>query len=150
VQPAQIRPIFRAIAGLMALALGALAVAAAVACGLAVWERVTSRSAVGGDLLLLAPAAVVLGFSARYFGCFALTGLPPRRAARRAWRIAFDLMFGLAATALSVYLLFMLPGVNRPVTETIWRATGILVLLRGFRWYWEHGAASARRRVTDR
>jgi hypothetical protein len=144
VDPAPIRLPFRVFAG-------AFALVAALVCALAFAQQFIGGSQRIGDRLWLALLALVFGFAARYFGYFAFTGVAPPRPARRSWRVAFDILFGIGVTVVilvAIRALIRLRGSS--VGELAWSITLVLAFLRAARWYWEHGAASVRRRVNDR
>jgi hypothetical protein len=139
--PAPIRVPFRLFAGLFALVAG-------VAC---IASLVPQFDVAGArQRTWLAICTVVFGFGARYFGYFCVTGLPPPRPPRNAWRLAFDVLFGVAATFVVVAFLYDLFGLENPTTVMVWLVTLVLVFARGVRWYWERGAASVRRREPQR
>lgn len=88
-----------------------------------------------GHWVWMVVLAVTLAFAARYFGFFAVTGQPPRRAPRTPLRTILDAAYGLAATYVILSYGVALGG---PVLIFL------LIFMRAMRRYWERGAASVR------
>ena len=129
VEPGPIRPVFRVFSGAIAiLMVGALVlVAAQIPHG--------ATDAKPGAWIWILLLAVTLAFAARYFGFFAITGHPPKRAPRTPLRTTLDAAYGIAATFVILSFISALGG---PLLIFM------LVFLKAMRRYWERGAASVR------
>jgi hypothetical protein len=140
VEPAPIRLPFRFFAGLLAFTCAAICVAA-------LYQQFQPDAGSPGDRAWLALLTVTFGFAARWLGWFTFTGLAPPRPPDAAWRTVFDALFGLSATVVVLTVIYWLFSAGSTTAQLVWRMTLLLASVRAFRWYWEHGAASVRRRL---
>jgi hypothetical protein len=137
-EPAPLRIPFRICAGLLALLMLLITAGALL-------QQFFPGADTLRDRAWLAMIAITFGFGTRYFGCFAITGRPPRRPPRTAWRTALDVAFGLAATFTIAFFITGWIGSSITPVATVLYATFVLVFARAIRSYWEHGRASVRR-----
>ena len=134
-----IRPVFRVLCGLISTATAGALLLMAV---LIVMEPGATSSF---DWVWAFLFGVTLAFAARYFGFFAFTGQPPKRAPRNPLRTMFDAAYGVIAT---IAILRFLAALGGTLGEKIWIATLVLIFANAMRRYFERGAASLRRRQT--
>jgi hypothetical protein len=141
--PAPARLPFRFFAGLLAFT-------AAAVCIAAIYEQFEPDPKTAADRAWLGLLAVSFGFAARWLGWFTFTGLPPPRPPPSAWRTAFDALFGVTATVVVMVAVYAVVTAGSTTAATVWRVALLLAFVRGFRWYWERGAASVRGRKAQR